>query len=63
MANEKLFTSVYIPDTPFVKGVLKPRKEKKYNFRLLEGKKIESNLYHFIYKKVNNSFIAIILKV
>jgi len=51
VANEKLFTAVYIPDTPFVKGVLKPRKEKKYNFRLLEGKNIESNLYHFIYKK------------
>ncbi|MBT2681966.1 hypothetical protein J7E38_23685 [Bacillus sp. ISL-35] len=49
MANEKLFTAIYIPGTPFVNGVLKPKKAKKYNFELLKTKKVVSNLYHFIY--------------
>lgn len=51
MANEKLFTAISIPETPFVNGVLKPKKAKKYNFELLVNKKIESNLFHFIYKR------------
>lgn len=32
MANEKLFTAIYIPETPFVNGVLMHKKAKKYNF-------------------------------
>ena len=51
MANEKLFTAINIPETPFVNGVLKPKKKKKYNFKLLERRKIANNLYHFIYKR------------
>ena len=51
MSNEKLFTAIYIPETPFVNGLLKPKKAKKYNFELLENKKIANTLYHFIYKK------------
>ncbi|MEC0277046.1 hypothetical protein [Peribacillus frigoritolerans] len=51
MANEKLFTAIYIPETPFVNGVLKPIKAKKYNFELSGSKKMVSNLYHFIYKR------------
>jgi hypothetical protein len=51
MANEKLFTAIYIPETPFVNGVLKPKKAKKYNFELLVSKKMVSNLHHFIYKR------------
>ncbi|MFS0638224.1 hypothetical protein AB1K84_20160 [Mesobacillus foraminis] len=51
MANEKLFTAIYIPETPFVNGVLKPKKAMKYTFELLESEKMASNLYHFIYKK------------
>ena len=51
MSDVKLFTAIYIPETPFVKGVLKPKKAKKYNFELLESRKIADTLYHFIYKK------------
>ncbi|MEY8192196.1 hypothetical protein AB4X15_21400 [Peribacillus simplex] len=51
MANEKLFTAIYIPETPFVNGVLKPKKAKKYNFELSGNKKMVSNLYHFVYKR------------
>ena len=51
MANEKLFTAIYILETPFVNGVLKPKKAKKYNFELFESKKMVSNLYHFIYNR------------
>ncbi|MCK1981975.1 MULTISPECIES: hypothetical protein [Peribacillus] len=51
MANVKLFTAIYIPETPFVNGVLKPKKAKKYNFELSGSKKMVSNLYHFIYKR------------
>lgn len=51
MANEKLFKAIYIPETPFVNGVLKPKKGKKYNFELLESEKVVNNLYHFIYKR------------
>ncbi|MBT2617361.1 MULTISPECIES: hypothetical protein [unclassified Bacillus (in: firmicutes)] len=51
MSNEKLFTAIYIPETPFVNGVLKPKKAKKYNFELFTNKKIADTLYHFIYKK------------
>jgi hypothetical protein len=51
MSNVKLFTAIYIPETPFVNGVLKPSKAKKYNFELLESNKIADTLYHFIYKK------------
>ncbi|WP_108671796.1 hypothetical protein [Peribacillus acanthi] len=51
MSDVKLFTAIYIPETPFVNGVLKPKKTKKLNFELLESKKIADTLYHFIYKK------------
>jgi hypothetical protein len=51
MSDEKLFTAIYIPETPFVNGVLKPKKTKKNNFKLLESEKIADTLYHFIYKK------------
>lgn len=51
MSNEKLFTAIYIPETPFVDGVVKPKKAKKYNFELLANKKIADTLYHLIYKK------------
>ncbi|MGE7907237.1 hypothetical protein ACQKNS_22840 [Peribacillus sp. NPDC094092] len=51
MSNEKLFTAIYIPETPFVNGVLKPKKAKKYNFELSTTKKIADTLYHFIHKK------------
>jgi hypothetical protein len=54
MANEKLFTAIYIPETPFVNGVLKSKKAKKYNFELLESVEVVSNLYHFIYKRDEN---------
>jgi len=60
LANEKLFTAIYIPETPFVNGVLKPKKAKKYNFELFESKKMVSNLYHFIYnmdeKQIHNYY-------
>lgn len=51
MSNIRLFTAIYIPETPFVNGVLKPKKTKKNNFGLLESEKIADTLYHFIYKK------------
>jgi hypothetical protein len=51
MSDYKLCTAIYIPETPFIKGVLKPKEAKKYNFELLTNKKIEDSLYHFIYKK------------
>jgi len=51
MSNIRLFTAIYIPKTPFVNEVLKPKKAKKYNFKLIESKKIADTLYHFIYKK------------
>jgi hypothetical protein len=40
MSNVKLFTAIYIPETPFVNGLLKLSKAKKYNFELLESNKI-----------------------
>lgn len=51
MSDAKLFTAIYIPETPFVNGVLKPKSTKKSNFDLLESEKIADALYHFIYKK------------
>lgn len=51
MANEKLFKAIYIPETPFVNGVLMPKKAKKYHFELSESEKMAKNLYHFIYKR------------
>ncbi|MFK2827028.1 hypothetical protein QYG89_15350 [Bacillus sp. B190/17] len=51
MKELKLFTAIYIPETPFVNGVLKPKKTKRYNFESLESQKIADTLYHFIYKK------------
>lgn len=51
MLDTKLFTAIYIPETPFVNGVLKPKKTKKNNFELLESKKLADTLFHFIYKK------------
>lgn len=51
MSNEKLFLAIYIPETPFVDGVVKPKKAKKYNFELFANKKIADTLYHLIYKK------------
>jgi hypothetical protein len=35
MSDAKLFTAAYFPKTPFVNGVLKPKKTKKYHFELL----------------------------
>lgn len=51
MSDVKLFTAIYIPETPFVNGGLKPKSTKKNNFDLLESEKIADTLYHFIYKK------------
>ncbi len=51
MSDIKLFTAIYIPETQFVKEVLKPKSKKKNNFDLLESEKIADALYHFIYKK------------
>ncbi|MGG0412498.1 hypothetical protein [Peribacillus simplex] len=34
MADKKLFTPIYIAETPFVNGQLKPKKAKKSNFEL-----------------------------
>ncbi|MFJ8263858.1 hypothetical protein ACIQ4I_18280 [Rummeliibacillus sp. NPDC094406] len=51
MANEKLFTAIYIPKTPFINGRLKPSKEKKYHFKLTESQKMGDFLYHFIYER------------
>lgn len=51
MSEAKLFTAIYIPETPFVNGALKPNKAKKYLFDLLSSEKITDTLFHFIYKK------------
>ncbi|MDM5317864.1 hypothetical protein QUF49_17775 [Fictibacillus sp. b24] len=51
MANIKLFRAIYIPETPFVNGVLKPKKARKYKFELLKSEKVVNNLYHLIFKK------------
>ncbi|MBH0171531.1 hypothetical protein [Fictibacillus sp. 18YEL24] len=51
MANVKLFSAIYIPVTPFVNGVLKPKKAKKYKFESLKSEKVVNNLYQLIYKR------------
>lgn len=51
LANEKLFTAIYIPKTPFINGRLKLSKENKYHFKLIESKKMGDILYHFIYER------------
>ena len=51
MPNLRLFTAIYIPETPFANEVLQPKKAKKYKLELLEGRRIADTLYHFIYKK------------
>ena len=51
MLDAKLFTAIYIPETPFINGILKLKKAKKYRFELLKSEKIADTLYHFIYKK------------
>jgi hypothetical protein len=50
MANIKLFRAIYIPETLFVNGVLKPKKTRKYKFELLKSEKVVNNLYHLIFK-------------
>ena len=63
MSEIKLFTSIYIPETPFVNGVLKPKKTKKSNFELLESKKIADTFIILFIKRRKNKYTAIILLV
>lgn len=51
MSNVKLFTPIYIPDTPFVNEQLNPKKAKKFNFELLESNRLSDKVYHFVYCK------------
>lgn len=50
MSNEKLFTAIYIPETPFIDEKLKIN---NHSFELIKSTKISDVLYHFIYKKNN----------
>ncbi|EOR24605.1 hypothetical protein KGR20_09880 [Cytobacillus oceanisediminis] len=61
MSDVKLFTAIYIPETPFVNGGLKPKSTKKNNFDLLESEKIADTLYHFIIKRMKYKYTAIII--
>jgi hypothetical protein len=47
----KLFTPIYIPNTPFVNEKLKPKKAKKFNFELQESNCLRDGFYHFFYRK------------
>jgi hypothetical protein len=47
MSEAKLFTVIYIPDTPFVNGVLRPKKAREFNFRLMESEQLADTLYHY----------------
>jgi hypothetical protein len=49
MSNVKMFKAIYIPDTPFQDKKLKPKKAKKFKFKLEEGKRLADKLYRFVY--------------
>lgn len=49
MTNTKFFKAIYIPDTPFQDGKLKPKKAKKFNFKLEESERLANTLYRFVY--------------
>ncbi|MGM7680550.1 hypothetical protein ACSVDA_00220 [Cytobacillus sp. Hm23] len=51
MSNTDLFTAIYIPETPFVNGLLKPKRAKKFKFKISKTEKIAETLYHYLYKK------------
>jgi hypothetical protein len=51
MADARLFMAIYIPETPFVNEIVRPKKLKKHNYELAENKKIDNTLFHYIYKK------------
>ncbi|MGG3857135.1 hypothetical protein ABET41_04040 [Metabacillus fastidiosus] len=51
MLDQRLFTPIYIPETPFVSEQLKPKEAKKYNFELKNSESLSDNVYHFIYRK------------
>ncbi|MGM9929973.1 MAG: hypothetical protein ACI35P_18695 [Bacillus sp. (in: firmicutes)] len=56
MSNEKLFTAIYIPETPFINYILRPKMEKRHHFELVMNEKMTNTLFHFLYKK-NASYI------
>ncbi|MFS0600327.1 hypothetical protein AB1L16_27020 [Peribacillus frigoritolerans] len=51
MVDKKLFTPIYIAETPFVNGQLKPKKAKKSIFELQNSAALNDNIYHFTYRK------------
>lgn len=51
MSDAKLFTAIYIPDTPFQDEKLKPKRAKKFNFKLEKSERLADTLYHFVYRK------------
>lgn len=61
MSKTRLFTAIYIPETPFVNEVLKPKKSKKYNYELVESKKSLILFIILFIKRMKNNFIATIL--
>lgn len=46
-----MFVAIYIPDTPFQDGKLKPKRAKKFNFKLEESERLADTLYRFVYSK------------
>jgi hypothetical protein len=51
MLKQKLFTPIYIADTPFINGQLKPKKAKKYDFKIHNSEHLNNSVYHFVYSK------------
>ncbi|WP_409292984.1 hypothetical protein [Peribacillus sp. SCS-37] len=51
MKDPKLFKAIYIPDTPFQDEKLKPKRAKKYNFKLVGSDRLGDTLYRFVYSK------------
>ncbi|GAE36310.1 hypothetical protein [Halalkalibacter akibai] len=58
MSNAKLFKAIYIPDTPFQDEKLKPKKAKKFNFKLEESVRIADTLYRFVYRNNGRQIIC-----
>lgn len=51
MSNKILFTPIYIANTPFIDGQLKPKYVKKYNFKIENSELLSNSVYHFVYGK------------
>lgn len=56
MKNKKLFLTIFIPNTSFQDGELKPRLAHKFNFKLEESNCMTETLSHFVYSK-NEEYI------